>query len=193
MKLSESLKLCLSILYSFTLLFSCSTIKHYTYDIRLEKPISTQTLYYENDTFSIAFTFNPKNISFEMYNKLEDGIRINWDEVSVSQNGIAKRIIHYETGTYKVTEVQPPTTIPPKSKMIDAFQTTDQLYYIISSGTRLLRIRDSYPESDGGSSKNREMILGLKGQRIVLYFPYYLRNQYYSKVFEFMIVDIVPK
>lgn len=173
--------------------FSCSATKNYTYNIVLEKPMPSRNLEFENDTFSIAFTFNPKYIEFEMYNKIEDGIRINWDELSISVNGQAKRVVHYETGTDKITETQPPTTIPPKSKLTDALVATDKLNYSYVSGRRTLSIPDTYPKTDYGNKKIRASIMSLKGQKIIIYFPYYLKNVYHSKTFEFLITDIIAK
>jgi hypothetical protein len=193
MKTKDYFQLTLSVITLSVFLFSCSATKNYIYDIRLERPMPSKNLQFENDTFSISFTFNPKYIEFEMYNKLEDGIRINWDELSVSINGQAKRVVHYETGTDRVTETQPPTTIPPKSKLTDGLVATDKINYNYISGRRVISIPDTYPKTDYGNKKTRTKIMSMKGQKIVIYFPYYLRNIYQSKTFEFIIADIKTK
>ncbi|WP_152268224.1 hypothetical protein [Agriterribacter humi] len=172
---------------------SCSTTRYYTYDIRLEKPAPSTRLFFENDTMSLSFQFKPRYIEFETYNKLEDGIRINWDELSISVNGDAKRIVHYETGENKITETQPPTTIPPKSKLVDGVIPTENIKYIISSGKRILLPLYTYPISDNGSKKTKKKILTMKGQKTVFYFPYYLKGVYHSKTFEFLIADVVQR
>jgi hypothetical protein len=66
----------------------------------LERPQKSNALLYENDTKSISFDFTEKWINFKMYNKIEDGIRVNWDELSMSINGKAARVVHKETGAY---------------------------------------------------------------------------------------------
>ncbi len=174
------------------LLVSCSS-KSYTYKINLVKPVASENLSYENDSFAVSFNFKTKYIEFEMYNKLEDGIRVNWDEISISENGEAKRVVHFQTGTDKITETQPPITIPPKSKLIDAFIATNKVFYTRVGNTRVAAIGDTYPKNDYGNKKVKAKIMALKGQKIVVFFPYYLRNVYYSKTFEFLISDIIGK
>jgi len=172
---------------------SCSTTRYYSYNIKLEKPTPSSPLFYENDTMSLSFQFNPKYIEFEAYNKLEDGIRINWDELSIAVNGEAKRIVHYETGENKITEVQPPTTIPPKSKLNDGLIPTDNIKYVISAGKRIPVYTYTYPNSDNGNKKYREKIMSMKGQKTIFFFPYYLRGIYHSKTFEFLITDVIQR
>lgn len=172
---------------------SCTTSKRYIYQFRLEKPTQSQNLIFENDTFSISFSFNPKYIEFEIYNKSEDGIRINWDELSVSVQGEARRVIHYETGINRITDVQPPTTIPPKSKLTDGIIATNKIRWTSVSGRKEMIIPDTYPNKDYGRKKKRKEILDLKGQKVVIFFPYYIRNVFFSKTFEFLIADIIAQ
>lgn len=170
------------------LLSSCA--KYYTYDIRMMSPTQTTQLTHEDDTMSITFDFEPKWINFELYNKSNDGIKIMWDEVSMSENGKAHRIIHKNTGTLKITEVQPPTSVPPRSKMIDQLIPSGSISYSRYSGITQMNVRTLYPITDGGDKKIRKRILNMKGQMIVIYFPYYVRNQYSSRNFEFLISDV---
>lgn len=157
-------------------------------------PNANKTLFYENDTFSISFTFYPHYVGFELYNKTDDGIRINWDEVSTSINGYAKRIVHYETGSNRITEVQPPTTVPPKSKLKDAFIITDQVRYKIVSGQRVpVMPGPLYPVKDYGDKKLRKEILAMAGQRTSFFVPYYIRNQFNSITFEFIVESVKRK
>jgi hypothetical protein len=54
-------------------------------------------------------------------------------------------------------------------------------------------IEEMYPKTDNGNKKVRSRIMSMKGEKIVVYLPYYLRNAYYSKTFEFLIEDISIK
>lgn len=171
-------------------LFSCTPTRYYHYNIKLEKPVESSRLYYENDTLSVSFSFNPKYIEFEVYNKLEDGIRINWDEVSVSFNGKARRIVHYSTGMTKINDVQPPTTIPPKSKLVDGLLPVDNINLSSIYGKPFLSMPDQFPITDNGKKKAIKYITGMKGQKVIVYLPFYLKGVYQSKTFEFLIVDV---
>ncbi len=188
------MKTIITLLTIIILVASCSTSRRYTYDIKMQKPVAADRLYFENDTFSISFTFKPNYAEFELYNKLQEGIRINWDEVSTSINGDAKRIVHYKTGADRITETQPPTTIPPSSKLIDAFITTDMaIRYRNVGGNRIPIYTNLYPTLDYGNKNKRKEILALKGQKQIIFLPYYIRNVFYSKTFEFIVADVKEK
>lgn len=161
----------------------------------MTKPQSDK-LYYENDSFSISFSFKPKYIEFELYNKLEEGIRINWDELSVAINGKAKRVIHYETGTSSYLQVQPPTTIPPKSKLVDGLILSESVNTVAASSLYSKAktvIYDIYPVKVEGFKNAQEKVLNRKGERTSVFFPMYVRNQFSAKTFEFIISDITIK
>lgn len=164
-------------------LSSCKFGQVYTYDVRLERPTRSQNLSFENDTFSIAFTFGIDNISFQLYNKLDDAIRINWKDISASIDGDTKRVIR---------SMEPAIMVAPKSKITDYIQTADKVYS--DTGTAQLPLAlHRYPIRDNNWEPDRKYILGLKGRRIVIYLPYYVKDVYYSKTFEIIIADIQPK
>ena len=175
-----------------SILGSCSS-RVYTYSIVLEKPQKSNNLNFENDTMSISFDFIEKGITFKLYNKTEDGIKINWDELSMSVNGKAQRVLHKETGSYKITDVQPPTTIPPKTVLEDGIIPSDIVSYSNIGGRTIINLNALYPKYDYGDKRKRAEIMNMKGQKIVIFLPYYIRNIYHSKIFEFLITDIIAK
>jgi hypothetical protein len=164
-------------------LSSCKFGQVYTYDVRLERPTRSQNLSFENDTFSIAFTFGVDNISFQLYNKLDDAIRINWKDISASIDGDTKRVYR---------SIEPAIMVAPKSKITDYIQTADKI--TSDTGTApVAQVVHTYPIRDNNWEPDRKYILSLKGRRIVIYLPYYVKDVYYSKTFEFVIADIQPK
>ena len=86
------------------LLFTSCSNKYLFYSLRMTHPVTNNTLYFENDTFAINFEIDKIGIHFSLLNKTYDGIKINWDEVSFSINGQAQRIVHKETGVYKIAK-----------------------------------------------------------------------------------------
>ncbi len=179
-------------LYSILLLITFSSCAPYKYQylLSLDAPVSSNTLNYTNDTLSIGFNFTTKGLGFELYNRSKEGIRINWDELSISENGVAKRVVHKETGMTKINDLQPPTTVPPQSALKDIVVPTENIRFTTSSGRTSMIISDSYPIYDYGSKSKANQIMELKGKKIIFYFPYYIRNSFYSKTFEFTIFDI---
>jgi hypothetical protein len=130
---------------------------------------------------SISFVFGTDNIGIEVYNKLDEAIKINGRDLSASVNG--------NTKTIWSSAYQRPSMIVPRSK------TT--VYLSIHDGSG----RDStgmptgtlntYPTKDNNWEPYRQYILGLKGRKTIIYLPYYVRDVYCSKTFEFVVADVV--
>jgi hypothetical protein len=173
-------------------LFGCASYK-YEYVVKLNSPVSSSFLGYWNDTFSISFDFTAKGLNFTLFNKSNDGIKINWDEVSISENGVAKRVVHKETGMTRINDLQPPTTIPPKSSLNDFVVPTDNIMFVPVYGRQTMVVTDSYPIYDYGNKAKSERIMKSKGKRITLYLPFYIRNTFCSKTYAFTIVDVEKK
>lgn len=171
---------------------SCTTSKTYKYDLLLEKPATSENLVYESDTMQITFSFITEGIGFTLFNNLpNDGIRINWDELSMSTNGKAQRVVHKETGVVKLNDLQPPTTIPPKTMLEDVIIPREYLKVVYYAGNKMPVLANVYPTMDYGNKKTREKILSKRGQRVTFYMPFYIRGQYVSNSFEFTIRDVV--
>jgi hypothetical protein len=145
---------------------------------------------------SISFNLAPKWIKFEIYNKSTDGIKIDWDEVSFSVNGKTSRTVHKETAIAKVNDVQPPTTIPPRSNLSDFLVPSNKIYFVnsvlLTNGT-FTKVDDIFPITDYGFKKNKNLIQSLKGVRITIFLPYYMKGVYVSQYYDLLINDVQPK
>jgi hypothetical protein len=156
-------------------------------------PANVDSMKYENDSFSIKFKLYPTNIGFTLVNKLPQGIKINWDELSVSINGKANRVVHKETAVLKQTEVQPPTTVPPFTKLDDGLVPAGNA--IITSGYfgNKVSLVDIFPSNDYGNKRTAEIANSYKGSDIIIYMPLYINNQFVSKYYTIRITDVVKK
>lgn len=172
------------IIFLFT---SCSSGK-LLYDFEMRHPVKSKELYYENDTISISYTIKPKYIEFTILNKINDGIKISWDEVSLAVNGKSYRVVHKETGIYKMSEVQPPTTIAPKSTLRDAVIMTKNVVYTSNSknGAILLNM---FPDKYY-NKKEKIKYLKLNGAKITIFLPYYIGGKYVSMYYDIYINNI---
>lgn len=178
-------------LFLFTLLAvtqsACEFGNVYTYDLRLERPLQSQNLQFENDTFSISFALNYDNIEFKLFNKLDEAIKINRKEISVSIDGDTKIVIpssEYSLG------FPAPTMVAPRSAIKDVIVTTDKGGYTYAPTPTNSSTVHTYPDRDNRQEVNRNYILGLKGRRFIIFIPYYVKDTYYSKTFELVIADI---
>lgn len=174
-------------------LFSCTTAQQYTYDIRLERPAPSQNLQFENDTISILFAFNYDHIDFQLYNKLDDAMKINWKDLSVSIDGETKRVIPSNAYFVGFPGKELAIMVAPRSKITDVIRTSDKTSQWDSASSIQRAALNTFPDRDYGNLSERNRILGLKGKKIVIYLPFYLRNVYCSKTFEFVIADIQAK
>ncbi|MDX1938131.1 MAG: hypothetical protein SFU21_13510, partial [Flavihumibacter sp.] len=171
-------------------LFSCAG-KFYTYKLAVIEPQKNDNMTFENDTMKVVFNFTHKGLVFNMYNKINEGIKINWDELSLSWNGNAQRVVHKETGILKTTDLQPPTTIPPYSNLSDILIPTDYIttYYLRGQPTPL--VMNVFTDADKNKKELGKKFLANKGKTASIYMPYYIKGQFYSKTFVFIITDVM--
>lgn len=168
-------------------LSSCEFGNIYTYDLKLERPIQSQNLQFENDTFAISFALNYSHIEFQLFNKLDEAIKINRKDISVSIDGDTK--IVFPSGEYSLG-FPTPTMVAPRSAIKDHIATTDKGGYTYAPTSTNSSDVHIYPDRDNKNEVKRNYILGLKGRRFIIFLPYYVKDTYCSKTFELVIADI---
>lgn len=170
-------------------LCSC-TLTKFTYQAKLVYPEPGRDLYYENDTFSVAFSIVQQGVGIDIYNKSQEAIRLNWDEISLSIAGTTYRVVHNQTGVTKINDVQPPTTIPPASHLQDVLMPADNVH-IISTKYTVSAENSTFPGYNYGSKIITKQALALKGARVVISLPFYMRNVYVSRYYNIDITDVL--
>jgi hypothetical protein len=183
---------CVFILIAVFTIASCRPHRLYSYNASMNPATRSDSLIYEDDSIKVKFTLADDRIKFRLDNKLTQGIRINWDEVSISLNGLSYRVAHKETGAFKLTDIQPVTSIPPKSYLTDGLIPTDKIFYGLNlvTGSPTLIIATIFPSEDYGKKHAREKALQLKGSTVVVYLPLYINNQFVSKSFSITINEV---
>ena len=174
-------------------LSSCKFGQVYTYDVRLERPEQSQTLKFENDSIAISFALNTDNIGFRLLNKLDDAIKINWKDISVSIDGQTKVVVPSSAYTTGFPGRETTIMVAPRSSIVDIIQTTNKYNYSYTPGSVPVVAVHTYPVRDNREPLRRKYILGLKGTRFIIFLPYYVKDTYCSKTFELVIADIQPK
>jgi hypothetical protein len=164
--------------------------RFYNYKISMTHPIKSSQLYYENDTFAISLDPQAKTMGFSILNKSTDGIKISWDEVSLSINGQALRVVHKETGVYKINDIQPPTTIPPKSSLEDYLVPTNNVKYLSLSARTYTIVGFMLPVDDFGKKKWDATIRKYKGTKMTIFLPFYIGGKYFSHYYDLSIDDV---
>ena len=91
----------------------------------------SDTLIFSDEFIDIKFSVLEKLIDFHIQNKTNEGIKINWDELSfISPDGTASRVNH-SSGIRVIEKGNPqvPTVIPPNTKISDSLIPTKNIYY----------------------------------------------------------------
>jgi hypothetical protein len=174
-------------------LSSCKFGQVYTYDLKLEQPAQSQNLQFENDTIAITFALNYDNIEFKLLNKLNDAIKINWKDISVSIDGRTKVVVPSTAYTTGFPGKETTIMVAPKSTIIDYIRTTNKWGYSYTPGVGPTAVVHTYPIRDNREPNRRNYILGLKDTRFIIFLPYYVKETYCSKTFELVIADVQPK
>jgi len=169
----------------------CKT-SYYAYQTSMQPSTTTDSLFYENDSMKVVFNLKPDRIAFRLDNKLNDAMQIRWDEASISVRGKSYRVAHKETGTFKINDLQPLTTIPPKSYTRDGLIPTDNINYLNLRNTGpLLYTSTMFPYCDYGKNSVKKQAELLKGATVMIYLPIYVAGKYAAKSFQVNIDDVI--
>lgn len=155
----------------------------YDWNYSMIKPLKSKSLYFADENIDITFLITPTQIGFQLKNKTEKAITINWDEmIFVSVNDESKRVIHSGIKLTDKNIIQAPTTIAPKTKILDNIIPTENIYY--SQRER------KWIEKDLFSSKNRADYVG---DLFSIYMPLKIGDSNKTYTFTFKIEKVVKK
>jgi hypothetical protein len=113
------------------LLSSCIPMAYYKWDISLQQPMLSDILAYSDEFIDILFMVEKTQIAFDMQNKTDKGIKINWDELSyISPTGKSMRFIHSGIRLIDRNAPQAPTIVPPNSRISDILIPSEHIYYV---------------------------------------------------------------
>ncbi len=85
---------------------------------------------YEDDFIEITWFVSSKQFNFELRNKSEHTLKINWDDISyVNTKGEVGRVMHKGVKYSESGSSQPSTSIPRGATMSDLLLPTDNVYY----------------------------------------------------------------
>ncbi len=177
-------------------------------DIAIEK-ISEEgkTKYsFEDDFVKIVWFVDVENIAFIMNNKMDNSIKIVWDEaVYVDEVGVSHPVIHAGIKYVDKGNSKPPSTIIRKGMIEDLVYPAD--YIALSSS--MWMTQDLFPHSrDAGGiwtvssgffgQRNvtdeewREKVIKNKGKTFQVLLPLQIQNVVNEYIFIFKITDVVP-
>jgi hypothetical protein len=109
----------------------CVPATYHKYDVSMVKPVEAPKPVYMDENITAMFFLQDSQIAFDITNKTENSIRINWDEASyVSPTGQSQRVIHSGIRLMDRNAPQAPTLIAPNAKISDIIIPSENIYYV---------------------------------------------------------------
>ena len=106
--------------------------------IKMQSPVPAETAAYSDEDIDINFMVDDKSINFDLKNKTQNGIKLNYDEISyISPGGASLRVVSSNIRFSDRFAPQAPVVVPPglliSETIIPAqnifFRTYDMAYY----------------------------------------------------------------
>lgn len=106
-------------------------------DIKYQTTVQKDTLptqmlngmVYEDNNVQILFHVESTSINFKATNKTKQSMKIDWNDVSIVQNGTTCRAVHNGVKLKDRNESQPPSTIPAGAILDDGVTPSDNIYW----------------------------------------------------------------
>lgn len=124
------------LLLSFLVIGACAP-SVVNWDIRMQQPVAREGLEYSDEKIAISFSVDDKSIVFDLKNKTDSGIKVNYDDLAyISPGGVSLRVVTSNVRFVDRFTPQAPVVVPPglhiSETLIPAqnifFRTTDYIY-----------------------------------------------------------------
>ncbi len=144
---------------------------------------------YEDDYIDIVWYVTKSRFNFELKNKTEHTMKINWDEVTyIDATGQAKRVIHQGVKYVDRDKAQASTTLPRGTRVSDCLIPSENIYYhnYYSQWTQHNIIPVEYSTEDKLISVAKQY----EGQKLSIMMPIKIENTQNDYIFEFSLGDL---
>lgn len=153
------------------------------YVLSMLKPNVSKGLNYEDANINVAFDISKKEIQFELKNKTDEPIKIDWNQVSyVDVFGASHRVIHQGVKYIDKENSLPPTIIPPTAKISDRLFPSN---FVTHSSGAYGGWRESnlFPEAPEAKK--------FKNQKFSIFMPLEVNGKVTNYFFSFKIDDVI--
>ncbi len=142
---------------------------------------------YEDDYIAITWYVDYTQFNFNLRNKSEHTIKINWDDISyVNYNGQTGRVMHAGVKYNEKNNSQPSTMVPRGASISDILLPTDNVYFVSGQYGGWSK-NPLIPRSwDKKADINDEASLYI-GKTMTILMPLYIENVQNDYVFRFNI------
>ena len=138
------------------------------YKISMLKPMKAPSPEFKDENITATFFVMDSQISFDLVNNTDKGIKINWDEVAyIDPTGQSMRVIHNGIKLIDRNAPQAPTFIPPMARINDIIIPSENISYV--SGQY-----GGWKESDLFPGKDKSIYTGAE---FGIYFPLEIKGE----------------
>lgn len=197
--------------FLFVLLASCSSVAYYSMGLqKVESPQNARQQFgetkvvsiteggvekyrYEDDFIRVTWFVLPKQFSFNLRNKSNHTIKINWDDISmIDIYGNAKRVIHSGVKYIEKNNSQPPTNIPKGAAIDDILIPSENISWSYDpwtgSGWQTAYLLPCVYKNDSLKNASAQHLIG-KTMSIMM--PIMIENTQNDYVFTFSVDKLV--
>jgi len=104
------------------------------YNLSLNKPIKSKESVFEDNNIKISFFWSYSSINFELNNKTDEPIEINWNKISyVDINNKSDKIFHSEVKYSERSNEMPESIIPPQASIKDSIVPISNVSFVEGS------------------------------------------------------------
>lgn len=161
------------------------------YSYSLVKSQNPTGLGFEDGVVKVVFLPGESEINFELTNKTDNPIKIDWGSVSyVDPAGKAHRVIHTGVKLADRDAASPPTIIPPTARIEDLIVPTDNIYYTSGRYGGWSR-HPLFPTIlNIAESEKNSILKGLEGKTFTLFMPIEIEGKSHNYTFVFRIDQV---
>ncbi|MDD5354268.1 MAG: hypothetical protein PHF95_03685, partial [bacterium] len=153
--------------------------------IKMQSPVPAETAAYSDEDIDVNFMVNDKSINFDLKNKTQNGIKLNYDEMSyISPGGVSLRIVSSNIRFTDRFAPQAPVVVPPGLSISETIIPAQNIFF---------RANDiAYYGWDVGPLFPNDAKTYL-GQEFGLYFPMEIKGAKKEFIFKFVITSVEKK
>lgn len=139
---------------------------------------------YEDDYIDIVWYVTKDRFNFELKNKTNHTMKINWDEVTyVDPFGGAKRVIHQGIKYIDRDKSQPSSTIPRGTRVTDCLIPSENIYY--HNYWKQWTQHNVIPIEYTSEEQLKSVALNYTGKKLLIMMPIKIENTQNDYIFEF--------
>lgn len=162
------------------LLFTGCAVSVVNWNIKMLAPAPADTTVYRDEDIEINFFVDDKSISFDLKNKTENGIKLNYDEISyISPGGASLRVVSSNIRFADRFSPQAPVVIPPGLSISETIIPAQNIFFRSNDvvyGWDVVPLFPNAPETYLNKEFGLYFPLEIKGGKKEYFFKFVIAN-----------------